>query len=87
MPLKLICKIRQNFRESTLGKTFIVHGDTKKNKCHSDGMLRNPLRAGLQNEFQPQPGLVHQLGSVQPVTFPALSQILMNYCLHVSFFL
>lgn len=50
-------------------------------------MLRNPLRAGLQNEFQPQSGLVHQLGSVQPVTFSALSQILMNYCPHVSFFL
>lgn len=49
--------------------------------------ITEPLRAGLQNEFQPQSGLVHQLDSVQPVTFPALSQILMNYCPHVSFFL
>ena len=29
---KLIRKIRQNFRESTLGDSLIVHGDTKKNK-------------------------------------------------------
>jgi hypothetical protein len=27
---KFICKVKQNFRESTLGNTFIVHDDTKK---------------------------------------------------------
>ena len=40
------------FRESTLGNTFIVHDDTKKDKFHSDGALRHPLRADLQNELQ-----------------------------------
>ena len=29
---------------------------------------------------------VHQLASVQPFPFLALSQILMSYCLHISFF-
>ena len=43
---------KQNFRESTLGNTFIVHNDTKKDKFHSDGALRHPLRADLQNELQ-----------------------------------
>ena len=49
---KFICKVKQNFRESTLGNTFIVHDDTKKDKFHSDGALRHPLRADLQNELQ-----------------------------------
>lgn len=34
---------KQNFRESTLGNTFIVHDDAKKDKFHSNGALRHPL--------------------------------------------
>ena len=33
---KFICKVKQNFRGSTLGNTFIVHDDTKKDKFHSN---------------------------------------------------
>ena len=36
-------RVKQNFRESTLGNTFIIHDDTKKDKFHSNGALRYPL--------------------------------------------
>ena len=55
-------KLDKTFENLLVGNTLIVHGDTKKDKFHSNGVLRHPLRADLQNEFQPQPGLVHQLG-------------------------
>ena len=43
---KFICKVKQNFRESTLGNTFIVHDDTKKDKFHSNGALRRSNKPG-----------------------------------------
>ena len=43
---KFICKVKQNFRESTLGNTFIVHDDTKKDKFHSNGALRRSNMPG-----------------------------------------
>ncbi len=49
-------KLEKTFKESTLGNTLIVHGDTKKDKFHSEVALRHLLRADLQNEFQPKPG-------------------------------
>ena len=43
---KFICKVKQNFRESTLGNTFIVHDDTKKDEFHSNGSLRRSNKPG-----------------------------------------
>lgn len=45
---KLICKIRQNFRESTLGNNLIVRGDTKKDKFYSNGAVQYALPAKAQ---------------------------------------
>ena len=49
---KFSCKGKQTFRKPSLGNTLIVHDNTKKDKFHSDGALRHPLRADLQNELQ-----------------------------------
>ena len=48
-------KVSKTFEKPSLGNTLIIHDDTKKDKFHSNGALRHPLRADLQNEFQPWP--------------------------------
>ncbi len=45
-------KLGETF-ESLLLEILFLYMATKKDKSHSDGALRHPLRANLHDEFQP----------------------------------
>ena len=69
---KFICKIKQNFRESTLENSLIVHGDTKKDEftlMERYGTIagRATERISIAAELCASTGLGYGLLGCQPV--------------------